>query len=42
MLVAYGMASAEGITARGVRGDANARRAWLAYERVGKETVNGR
>jgi chromosome partitioning protein len=41
LLVAYRKASAEGITAREVRGDANARRAWLAYERVGKEIING-
>jgi chromosome partitioning protein len=41
LLVAYRKASAEGITAREVKGDANARRAWLAYERVGKEIVNG-
>jgi chromosome partitioning protein len=41
LLVAYRKASAEGITARGVKGDANARRAWLAYERVGKEIING-
>jgi chromosome partitioning protein len=41
LLVAYRKASADGITAREVKGDANARRAWLAYERVGKEIVNG-
>jgi chromosome partitioning protein len=41
LLVAYRKASAEGITAREVRGDANARRAWLAYERVGREIING-
>jgi hypothetical protein len=38
--VAYRKASAEGITAGGVKGDANARRAWLAYERVGTEIAN--
>jgi chromosome partitioning protein len=42
LLVAYRKASAEGITAREVKGDANARRAWLAYEKVGREIVNGR
>jgi len=42
LLVAYRKASAEGTTARRVKGDANARRAWLAYEKVGREIVNGR
>lgn len=42
LLVAYRKTSAEGIMARGVKGDANARRAWLVYERVGKEIINGR
>ena len=41
LLVAYRKASADGVTAREVKGDANARRAWLAYEKVGKEIVNG-
>jgi chromosome partitioning protein len=41
LLVAYRKASADGITAREVKGDANARRAWLAYERVGKEIIHG-
>ncbi len=40
LLVAYRKASSDGMTARDVRGDENARRAWLAYERVGKEIVN--
>jgi len=39
-LVAYKKASSDGITVRDVRGDANARRAWLAYERVGREIVD--
>jgi len=42
LLVAYRKASAEGVCVRDVKGDRNARRAWLAYERVGKEIVNGR
>jgi len=41
LLVAYRKASAEGITARGVRGEANAWRVSLAYEKVGREIVNG-
>jgi chromosome partitioning protein len=41
LLVAYRKASAEGITAGAVKGDRNARRAWLAYEKVGKEIVRG-
>jgi chromosome partitioning protein len=41
LLVAYRKASAEGVTAKEVKGDANARRAWLAYEKVGKEITNG-
>jgi cellulose biosynthesis protein BcsQ len=41
LLVAYRKASAEGVTEREVKGDANARRAWLAYERIGREIVNG-
>jgi chromosome partitioning protein len=39
-LVAYRKASYEGLTARGVRSDPNARRAWLAYERVGREILH--
>jgi chromosome partitioning protein len=41
LLVAFRKASAGGVTTREVRGDANARRAWLAYERVGREIING-
>jgi len=41
LLVAYRKASADGVTARDVKGDRNARRAWLAYEKVGREIVNG-
>jgi hypothetical protein len=41
LLVAYRKASADCITVRDVKGDRNDRRAWLAYERVGKEIVNG-
>jgi chromosome partitioning protein len=41
LLVAFRKASAEGTTAREVRGDANAGQAWLAYEKVGREIVNG-
>jgi chromosome partitioning protein len=41
LLIAFRKASAEGITAREVKGDPNARRAWLAYERVGKEVMSG-
>jgi chromosome partitioning protein len=40
-LVAYRKASDEGITAKDVKGDPNARRAWLAYERVGREIIDG-
>jgi chromosome partitioning protein len=41
LLVAYRKASADGLSVRDVKGDRNARRAWLAYERVGREIVNG-
>jgi len=41
LLVAYRKALADGITARGIGCDANARRAWPAYEKVGKEIING-
>jgi len=40
LLVAYRKASADGICVRDVKNDRNARRAWLAYERVGKEIIN--
>jgi len=40
LLVAFRKASAEGITAGAVKSDRNARRAWLAYTRVGREIVD--
>jgi chromosome partitioning protein len=41
LLVAYRMTSADGVSMRDVK-DRHARRAWLAYEKVGREIVNGR
>jgi chromosome partitioning protein len=41
-LAAFEKAAAEGVPVCDIKDDRNAARAWLAYEEVGKEMVNGR